>query len=312
MSENNRKCLKIWYEEFDQASDAFDGNIEDCKEFSYWITQYFMGFWYECKRKRVKTYIKYNLKRFQFVTKQKLNGSEGGKQSVDNKEVKAQGLASTLASEIESPLASLTTTITTTDTTTIKQLQTIEFRKSQFIEFISAYKEKYPSEMLNEFYRYWVKPSKKDETLMAFEAEEKFELGGRLATWFKKFKKNNGDRPELKKQIIESWSKKFNLSFSASKAKDNGVSAVIVSLEGNIKARAPEMASNEIDQAIVNMWNAVLQKWDNLEPFLAKQISFDRIASNFDNILIQINGSGIANKQKTGIDTTQFRRPHYE
>lgn len=193
-----------------------------------------------------------------------------------------------------------------------KELEkTIEFRKSQFVESLQKFKSKYPADMMNEFYRYWVSRSEKNETLMLFEVEEIFLLGGRLATWFKKSEKKDPVNSEIKKQVIESWSKKFNLSFTTSKAKDNGIRAVIVSIEGNIKARAPELTQNEVNDGVVNMWNAILQKWDTLEPFLAKQISFDRIASNFDNILIQLNGTGIATKQKTGIDTTQFRRPQY-
>ncbi len=221
-------------------------------------------------------------------------------------------------SEPSHPIAKLAVNVSVNDNVTVnvndtsfKEKETIEFRKSQFVQSISDFKEKYKSDMLNEFYRYWVLTSKKDESLMAFEAEKKFELGARLATWFKKSKNNGSANSVLKNEITLAWSEKFKVAFIATKAKDNGVSMVISSLDANIKARSPEMAQNDVDIGVINTWKSILQKWSDLEPFLQKQISFDCIARNLDNILIQLNGSGIASKSKNGIDPSEFRRPQY-
>ena len=203
MAENNRKSLKIWYDEFEIAHDAFDYNEDDCKEFSYWITQFFMGKWYECKRKRVKTYIKYNLKRLEFVTKQKLNGGKGGLQSADNKQHDKESLSSTLASEnasgLASGLASLTTTITNTTTITPTILQnekeisekpvykkvekqTIEERKINFSSTLEPYLQSFGRDILNKFFLYWTEPNQKTNK-MRFEFEKTWSLERRLNTW---------------------------------------------------------------------------------------------------------------------------------
>ncbi len=58
----------------------------------------------------------------------------------------------------------------------------MEERRSAFVEDLKPYLAKYGREMLNRFYQYWtqVNPGRKK---MLFERQKAFEIGKRLATW---------------------------------------------------------------------------------------------------------------------------------
>lgn len=56
----------------------------------------------------------------------------------------------------------------------------IEERKQQFISELKPYVDKYGSEMLNKFYRYWVAT---DGVKLKFETQKQFNIELRLANW---------------------------------------------------------------------------------------------------------------------------------
>lgn len=77
----------------------------------------------------------------------------------------------------------------------------IESRKKIFAEELKGFKEQYPTEMLNEFYRYWTEltPSK---TKFRKELEKTWETSKRLCTWANNQKPKKGDflQPAQKKR----------------------------------------------------------------------------------------------------------------
>lgn len=62
--------------------------------------------------------------------------------------------------------------------------KTIEERKKEFTEKLKPYLEKYGSDMLNDFYRYWTEMNDGGKK-MRFEMEKVFQVSGRLITWHK-------------------------------------------------------------------------------------------------------------------------------
>ena len=63
-------------------------------------------------------------------------------------------------------------------------------RKLEFKEKVNPFLEKYGKDILNEFFKYWTEPNKKN-TKMRFESEEYFDVGRRLSTWQKNNQKFN-------------------------------------------------------------------------------------------------------------------------
>jgi hypothetical protein len=61
----------------------------------------------------------------------------------------------------------------------------INKRKAEFENSLLAFKEKYSTEMLNNFFEYWSEHGIKDKK-MRFEKEKSFGLGRRLSTWSKR------------------------------------------------------------------------------------------------------------------------------
>jgi len=88
--------------------------------------------------------------------------------------------------------------------------KTLDDRRQMFALEIAQYKDKYPREMLLEFYLYWtaINPN---GTKMLFEkirTKKVFDTGRRLATWFKNYK----PKTEEKLSVTELLKKKHGLS----------------------------------------------------------------------------------------------------
>src|SRR5699024_870721 len=65
---------------------------------------------------------------------------------------------------------------------TKKHQKTIEEKKEEFKKSIEPFREKYDSEMLNDFWRYWTEKNKNGKK-MRFEMQKVFDVGRRLITW---------------------------------------------------------------------------------------------------------------------------------
>lgn len=75
---------------------------------------------------------------------------------------------------------------------TKKNQKSINDRKEDFKKSIDPYREKYESEMLNDFWRYWTEKNENGKK-MRFEMQKVFDVGRRLITWSKNEKnKFNG------------------------------------------------------------------------------------------------------------------------
>jgi len=79
---------------------------------------------------------------------------------------------------------------------TKKHQKTIEEKKEEFKKSIEPFREKYDSEMLNDFWRYWTEKNKNGKK-MRFEMQKVFDVGRRLITWSKnENNKFNGTRKQ--------------------------------------------------------------------------------------------------------------------
>ena len=60
----------------------------------------------------------------------------------------------------------------------------ISVKKAQFIESLAEFQDKYPKDMLNEFYRHWMQPeNKSNPKMLRWELEEFWDIGLRLKSW---------------------------------------------------------------------------------------------------------------------------------
>lgn len=79
---------------------------------------------------------------------------------------------------------------------TKKHQKTIEEKKEEFKKSIEPFRDKYDSEMLNDFWRYWTEKNKNGKK-MRFEMQKVFDVGRRLITWSKnENNKFNGTRKQ--------------------------------------------------------------------------------------------------------------------
>lgn len=79
--------------------------------------------------------------------------------------------------------------------TAITKEKAIEERQKKFYQTIIPYLEKYPKEMLRDFYNYWSETNR-SKTKMRVELQQTWDLAKRLATWYKKTEErkfNNGN-----------------------------------------------------------------------------------------------------------------------
>jgi len=72
----------------------------------------------------------------------------------------------------------------------------LEMRKQKLIDMMMPYKSKYPSEMLNEFFNYWVEPNR-TYTKMRWELQITWDINLRLKTWFNRNKNRNYGRKQI-------------------------------------------------------------------------------------------------------------------
>lgn len=83
-----------------------------------------------------------------------------------------------------------------------KKENNIEERKLKFASTLEEFKDLYPRDMLNAFYRYWSEPNKSN-TKFKQELEKTWDLAGRLTTWANRdrtFNKQNNQTQQQKPQ----------------------------------------------------------------------------------------------------------------
>jgi len=152
----------------------------------------------------IKLQLKRDLKRYENIREKR---SEAGKISAKNRQQIPTN--STLVESVQQCSTNPTVTVNDNDTVngnvtdTVSEIESIKFvsvenefsstsknkksieeRKQEFKDSIDPYREKYESEMLNEFWRYWTEKNK-NGIKMRFEMQKVFDVGRRLATWFK-------------------------------------------------------------------------------------------------------------------------------
>lgn len=66
----------------------------------------------------------------------------------------------------------------------LKKEKTLAEREKEFGEEVSKFKDKYPLEIIREFYDYWTEPNR-TKTKMKFEQEKTWDTSRRIARWFK-------------------------------------------------------------------------------------------------------------------------------
>lgn len=91
---------------------------------------------------------------------------------------------------------------------TLKKVD-IEVRKQDFMMEVANFKGNYPDDMLREFYDYWTEHGANDRKFRK-EKEKSFDIGKRLARWFKNYKPSNQISKDQKtveriKQNLEGW-----------------------------------------------------------------------------------------------------------
>lgn len=88
---------------------------------------------------------------------------------------------------------------------TQKKTKSFEERKEAFKKLIDPFREKYESEMLNDFWRYWTETNPNGKK-MRFEMQKVFDVGRRLGTWKRndeqKFKSNGKSNSESRQQRV--------------------------------------------------------------------------------------------------------------
>ena len=85
------------------------------------------------------------------------------------------------------------------DKDNIKEIKIKEKDKiKEFNKEVYVFKEKYDTQMLDEFISYWTEKNINGK-LMRFEMEKVFDISRRLSTWFKISKKNQSFEPDIQK-----------------------------------------------------------------------------------------------------------------
>lgn len=89
--------------------------------------------------------------------------------------------------------------------TTTKEYKNIEERKKLFYEQVGKFASQYQKDLLRAFFHYWTEVNKKGDKLR-FEDQKYFEIGKRLATWYRnnKDKYGSGNSKESGKSMMDS------------------------------------------------------------------------------------------------------------
>lgn len=82
----------------------------------------------------------------------------------------------------------------------------LEERKDKFMYEVAKFKGEYPDDMLREFYDYWTEHGTNDRKFRK-EKEKSFDVGKRLARWFKNYKpsKKNLNQLDRVKNNLQGW-----------------------------------------------------------------------------------------------------------
>lgn len=128
-------------------------------------------------------------------------------------------------------------------------------------------------------------------------AEKKESSGGRAK------KPKHGARDA----IIEKWKSKFETVHTNDYEPNVAINHICKHLENHVKANGypPEQYVNEI----LRTWDHILSRWNLLDDYYSKQISFVSIKKNLENIIYQIKerekNGGNKNSGKQGIAATR-------
>jgi hypothetical protein len=75
------------------------------------------------------------------------------------------------------------------------EIVNIQEVKEALKEKMGEYKDKYPREMLNEFFLYWTESSQTKKDRLRYQDEKYFDVARRLANWSKNATKNKFGEP---------------------------------------------------------------------------------------------------------------------
>lgn len=81
-----------------------------------------------------------------------------------------------------------------------KKKRNLQNVTDKFVLEVSAFKEKYSTEMLEAFVDYWTEPNK-SKTKLRYELQKTFDIGRRLKTWSKNDSKFNNKKSD----VMETW-----------------------------------------------------------------------------------------------------------
>ncbi len=81
-----------------------------------------------------------------------------------------------------------------------KKKRNLQNVTDKFVLEVSAFKEKYSTEMLEAFVDYWTEPNK-SKTKLRYELQKTFDVGRRLKTWSKNDSKFNNKKSD----VMETW-----------------------------------------------------------------------------------------------------------
>lgn len=115
--------------------------------------------------------------------------SEAGKISANKRKQNKQVLTSVNKSQQTSTNSTVNDNVSV-NVNVNENVSNIESRKNDFKKYIFSFSNKYPNEMLLEFFEYWSEHGLKDRK-MKFEKEKSFGVARRLSTWQKFSKKFN-------------------------------------------------------------------------------------------------------------------------
>lgn len=108
------------------------------------------------------------LKDGEISLKKSKSGAKGGKQNGSKKEANRKENSE---NEIENEI----------------DIEYLKKKEKEFFKEVFEFKDKYPEDLLNDFFLYWSEPDQ-TKTTMRFEYEKTFEISRRLITWAKKSK----------------------------------------------------------------------------------------------------------------------------
>ena len=179
----------------------------------------------------IKNQLKRDLRKYEAI---KAKRSEAGKRSAEirSKQNNQNPTKSTSVESVEQTLTNSTVTVNENDTvndnvdvtvngkesikldsaenkfSSTQTKKNIEDRLEEFRLQIEPFKEKYSSETLNDFWRYWTEKNSNGKK-MRFEMQKVFDVGRRLITWSKN-EKNNFNGKTSRTTSASSWQQRVD------------------------------------------------------------------------------------------------------